>query len=660
MAKCLLCNEEFDGSEPICPKCTSEHLAASVYKDPEEEALDRAQELEAQAAPKPAPQGPRTPQGVALSPSLEMESVHYRAKGAAGRPAGVVNPQPAKKPVSGPQGPAKRATATPARSPAKTPPVGKPAPAAPENELAPGSVLLSQYKVERKLGEGGFGAVYLADQIGLDRKAVIKVVQPGLAKNPTFVQRFHREAKVLAALDHHHLVKVFNFGQLPSGLLFLAMEYGGDRTLGQELHEFNTVELRRALQIISQVLDALAEAHDRGIVHRDLKPANILIGKKGGEEWVKVVDVGIAKVMDSGEEEDERLTGTGMVVGTPSYYSPEQARGLDVDGRSDLYAAGIVLYEMLTGNLPIKGKTPIDFVRAHAVDEPTPAKHYGVILPGDVDKLIMRSLLKDPAKRFQSAREMKAAVDAARAVLTAQGVPKLQTPRKALQKKLMIGAGAAAGLIAVLLVLVFTTSGPEQPVRKKKAAPAAPATEVALSPKLSEAGAVPPVPPAEAPPAKAPAAEAPPALPPADTAAAAAAAPPAEGTAPAADAQPAADLPPPAAVAEKGRLIIRGLGNDISVAGAVNDNGGAEVPVGGGGNFSVQSATDGWNISVKYRKSGGSLSLTVESKPLAVVYSDDAPLGRVGTVKVGKSAPTKIVFKQPAGGELVLIAKYAP
>ncbi|TMA32948.1 MAG: serine/threonine protein kinase [Deltaproteobacteria bacterium] len=367
VAICVLCSSEFEGTEAICPRCAEARTGTLAPR-----------EQPPAASPPPAAEGSPS---MAFSPSLEIQ-------------AGVTRLPP-----------------TP-RSLAHTP---IPAVRSREGDLPPGAILLHQFRVMRKLGEGGFGAVYLAEQLGLDRKAVIKVVHPALVEDETFVQRFHREARMLASLDHHHLVKVFNFGQLPTGMLFLTMEYGGDRTLAQELTERGRFDTRRALHVMSQVLDALFEAHQMGIVHRDLKPANILLGVRGGEEWVKVVDVGIAKVM-AGDEEgaaDERLTGTGMVLGTPSYYSPEQARGLPVDGRSDLYAAGIVLYEMLTGHLPIKGKTPIDYVRAHAVEAPTPAKKYGVTLPEGVEKIVLRALQKDPDKRYATAREMKAAVDAA-------------------------------------------------------------------------------------------------------------------------------------------------------------------------------------------------------------------------------------------------------
>jgi serine/threonine-protein kinase len=275
-----------------------------------------------------------------------------------------------------------------------------------------GSTLLGQFTLLQRIGAGGFGAVYLAEQIGLSRKAVVKIAHPALAADPVFHQRFQREAKVLASLDHHHLVKLYNFGELPSGQTFLVMEYGGDRTLSDEIRQLGQIPVDRSLRIIEQICDALTEAHERGIVHRDLKPANILIGRKNDDDWIKVVDVGIAKLLDKRGEMPERetLTAFGEIVGTPAYFSPEQARGLAVDARSDIYSLGVVLYEMLTGKLPIVAPTPVDYVRAHAVEMPTPLRDHGVDLPAPVEDLVYRSLEKDPAHRFQSAHEMREAI----------------------------------------------------------------------------------------------------------------------------------------------------------------------------------------------------------------------------------------------------------
>ncbi len=303
------------------------------------------------------------------------------------------------------------------------------APAAGVGELLEGEVLLGQFTIIRKIGSGGFGSVWLADQIGASRKAVVKLAHANLANDPIFRERFTREAKLLGNLDSQHLVKLYNFGDLGDGQLFLVMEYGGDRSLAEELKKKGRVELHRALNIAAQVCEALQTAHEsrEAVVHRDLKPANILLGERNGEEWVKVVDVGIAKILGAGAEGEDSgntLTIPGGLNMTPEYASPEQCAGKSVDQRSDLYSMGIVLYEMLTGKLPIVGATRLDFIRAHAMDEPTPASAHGIAVSPEVEAIILTALAKDPAQRFQSAREMREAiVEALTALPTAKRAP---------------------------------------------------------------------------------------------------------------------------------------------------------------------------------------------------------------------------------------------
>jgi serine/threonine protein kinase len=283
------------------------------------------------------------------------------------------------------------------------------------NAFAPdliGKTLLGQFDVLRKLGQGEFGTVYLAEQRGIDRPAVIKVLHRGLAANPNAVKRFQREAKALARLDHHHLVKLYNFGKLEDGTPFLAMEYGGDRTLADVLREQGSLPPARVRHLGEQVCEALAEAHARGVVHRDLKPANLLVSEKDGADWVKVVDVGIAKLLQApgGDTDVSTLTREGAIIGTPAYFSPEQARGqLELDGRSDLYSLGVVLYEAVTGKRPFRGASLLDLVRAHALEKPAPLKAHGVEAPA-LEAVILRAMEKEPERRFATALEMREAI----------------------------------------------------------------------------------------------------------------------------------------------------------------------------------------------------------------------------------------------------------
>ncbi len=301
---------------------------------------------------------------------------------------------------------------------------------------------LGQYVIQSKIGEGGFGAVYLATQHGVGRKAVIKVLRQKLAGSDIFVKRFRREAAVLAALDHHHLVRLYNFGELEDGKLFLAMEYGGDRTLEDEIRTCGRLGEARALRITSQVCSALQEAHSRGIVHRDLKPANIMLGQKDGQDWVKVVDVGIAKMLDASDIDDGQTlrTGVGALIGTPAYFSPEQARGTQLDGRSDVYTMGCILYKMLSGKLPVHGKSAVDYLRAHCMEAPIPLRDRGVIVSANVNNtLLKRVLCKDPNDRMTAAQMAEWALAEAKRIET-------QAPTG---KRRYVVAGAAGTLVVL-------------------------------------------------------------------------------------------------------------------------------------------------------------------------------------------------------------------
>jgi serine/threonine-protein kinase len=284
-----------------------------------------------------------------------------------------------------------------------------------------GTVLPGQFRVTRVLGEGGFGTVYLAEQLGVGRLAVVKVVKPELVASAHLLARFDREARVLASLGHHHLVQLYVADRLPNGQPFLAMEYGGDRTLQDEIRRAGKLEPARALLIAEQICEALGEAHTHvpKVVHRDLKPANVMLAEKAGRDFVKVVDVGMARLLGPSDSLDESLiTARGALVGTPAYFSPEQARGDPADERSDLYALGCILFEMLSGKLPFDARSPHQFIHAHCYEAPLPLEAVGLVVPDDVRQALYRALEKDPADRFQTAAEMRDALQAARLALS--------------------------------------------------------------------------------------------------------------------------------------------------------------------------------------------------------------------------------------------------
>lgn len=272
-----------------------------------------------------------------------------------------------------------------------------------------GQVLASQFRILKKLGQGGMGAVYLAEQLEMERKVVVKVLHEEVsAQNPIIIERFKREAKAVAQLNHPNIVQVFVFGHADNGQLYLAMEYIEGRDLGSELGH-GVLAQPRALKILDQVCAALIEAHGAGIVHRDLKPENIMLAQRhGNPDYVKVLDFGIAKLHDSGDSKPA-LTQQGSVFGTPRYMSPEQVRGQPVDARSDLYALGLILYEMVCGRHPFEAVTTIDYLMKH-VNEPVPVpsvEFQDLEIAPRIEALVLKCLEKDPAQRYQSAAELQ-------------------------------------------------------------------------------------------------------------------------------------------------------------------------------------------------------------------------------------------------------------
>ena len=225
-----------------------------------------------------------------------------------------------------------------------------------------GQIFGTRYRPERLIARGGMADVYEARDLLLDRLVALKVLFPELSTNPTFVERFRREAQSAAALSHPNIVSVYDWGPANS-TYFIAMELVTGSTLADVIRESGVVAPGRAAVIGADVALALAFAHRHGVVHRDIKPSNVLLTEDG---MVKVADFGIARAVTN----DEDLTQTGAVLGTATYISPEQARGEDLDGRSDVYSLGIVMYEMLTGTAPFLAETPIAVAYKHVTERP--------------------------------------------------------------------------------------------------------------------------------------------------------------------------------------------------------------------------------------------------------------------------------------------------
>lgn len=262
-----------------------------------------------------------------------------------------------------------------------------------------GTVLDNRYRVIRKVGEGAMGVVYEAEHVAIEKRVAIKVLKL-VDSGGQMVKRFLREAKAASLIDHPAIVTVTDFGQLPDGLAYSVMEFVDGKTLGEELNRAGTFPVKRAIRIAAQIAHGVVAAHAKGVVHRDLKPDNIFLCARGGEtDIVKIVDFGIAKIAgrDKTGTTSIRLTSAGMIFGTPEYMSPEQARGLpDIDARADIYALGTILYEMLTGNVPHHGETPMA-VLAMQVTDPVPPLRTKVdpdTIPPALEQAVMHALAK--------------------------------------------------------------------------------------------------------------------------------------------------------------------------------------------------------------------------------------------------------------------------
>lgn len=282
------------------------------------------------------------------------------------------------------------------------------------DDWAPGATVAGKYRLERRLGEGASGVVMAAR--GPDGELVaLKILHRALLRDRQLYKRFRREARILADLRGPHLVRILDFGETEDGLLFMALEL----VLGEPLDVLAAREKitpARAGELVRQICLALEVAHAAGVVHRDLKPSNVMVQQEGGADRVRVLDFGMAKALHGDPSSSlNALTEANMVFGTPEYMAPEQARGDDVDARSDVYAAGVILYELLAGVTPFHSASPIGVMTAHLTETPVPPSERAPLrdIPPALGAVSLHALAKAPAERYQSAAQLGQALGAA-------------------------------------------------------------------------------------------------------------------------------------------------------------------------------------------------------------------------------------------------------
>jgi tRNA A-37 threonylcarbamoyl transferase component Bud32 len=425
-----------------CPHCATEledgaRFCGSCGKKIDPPAARPASPLEETAVAQPARRGDvsgtirplsREPKPAAVANASGLESaamtIFQSAKGAGSGPAPMTAPPvPLVLPAAAPP----PVAAAPPMSAAAALLATTPAPVRPAVQSAEnliGRTLNHRYLIEDKIGEGGFGAVFRGKQIATGREVALKILHPHNSSDQTIIARFKREAEACSKLRDTHTVTTYDFDETEDGILFLAMELLRGRSLHHLQKSDGALPAERVLGILDQVAQSLGEAHANGIVHRDMKPENVFVESREiesatgtrTEDHVKVLDFGIAKMM-AGEKEVQALTAVGQTLGTLEFMSPEQLRGQTLDGRSDIYALGMMSYEMLTGVLPFQSaKSPIEIINFHMKQEPPPPSKLaaetkpGLKIPAAVDDIIVKMVAKKREDRFADTGELRAAI----------------------------------------------------------------------------------------------------------------------------------------------------------------------------------------------------------------------------------------------------------
>jgi serine/threonine-protein kinase len=341
------------------------------------------------------------------------------------------------------------------------------------NEIV-GATLMGRYKVTRKVGQGGMGAVYEATHTLIGKRVAVKVLLEKYAQREKIVQRLEQEAKLASQLRNEHIIDITDFGSTEDGRTFVVMEYLEGESLAECLARESKLPEQRILRIIQQACSALIAAHAENIVHRDIKPENLFLLRRKDQDFVKVVDFGISKSLRVSDEQEEqqRLTQTGMVLGTPLYMSPEQARGDDeLDHRVDIYALGVIMYEASTGRVPFSGNNYLSVISQVLNEQPTAPREIRPELTDEFEAIVLKAMTKNRNDRYKTADEMLADVNALLDDPThSTERAKITGPRKKLPAKssgryfLYIGAVAAVASVLVIAVTQLMKSSPKKRV----------------------------------------------------------------------------------------------------------------------------------------------------------------------------------------------------